>query len=47
MCDALEVLMKHVKLEVLSEKEQDAVDILQGQLAKVRRIKARKPKADD
>ena len=38
--DALEVLMKHVKLEGLTEKEQDALDILQGQIAEVRKVKA-------
>ncbi len=41
--DALEVLMKHVKLDGLDQKERDALDILQGQIAHVRRIKARMP----
>jgi hypothetical protein len=39
--DALEVLMKHVELKGLSADEQDALSILQGQLAEVRKIKRR------
>lgn len=39
--DALEVLFKHVKLEGLSQAEQDALTILRGQLAQVRTIKDR------
>ncbi|MET0240074.1 MAG: hypothetical protein ABW184_09270 [Sphingobium sp.] len=39
--DALEVLMKHVKRDEMDRRELDALDILQGQLAAVRRIKAR------
>jgi hypothetical protein len=39
--DALEVILKHVKLEDLTSDEQDAVDILKGQLAAVRQVKAR------
>ncbi|WCM25247.1 hypothetical protein NDN01_14340 [Sphingomonas sp. QA11] len=39
--DALEVLMKHVELKGLSPDEQDALSILQGQLAEVRKIKRR------
>ncbi|MFT3966096.1 MAG: hypothetical protein QM690_09460 [Sphingobium sp.] len=39
--DALEVLLRHVRLEGLTEKEQDALDILQGQIAEVRKVKAR------
>jgi hypothetical protein len=38
--DALEVIMKHVKLEHLTSDEQDALDILKGQLAEVRQAKA-------
>jgi hypothetical protein len=38
--DAMEVILKHVKLEHLTPDEQDALDILKGQLAQVRRIKA-------
>lgn len=38
--DALEVVLKHVKLENLKPDEQDALDILKGQLAAVRRAKA-------
>jgi len=37
--DALEVLLKHVKLEGLSQAEQDALDLLKGQLAAVRKVK--------
>jgi len=37
--DALEVLLKHVKLEGLSQSEQDALDLLKGQLAAVRKVK--------
>lgn len=39
--DALEVLMKHVDLKGLSADEQDALSILQGQLAEVRKVKRR------
>lgn len=39
--DALEVLLKHVKLENLSPIEQDALDVLRGQLASVRQVKQR------
>jgi len=39
MGDALEVLLRHVKLDGLSQAEQDALDILKGQLAAVRQIK--------
>ena len=38
--DALEVILKHVKLENLTSDEQDALDILKGQLAAVRQVKA-------
>jgi hypothetical protein len=38
--DALEVVLKHVKLGDLKPEEQDALDILKGQLAAVRRVKA-------
>jgi hypothetical protein len=38
--DALEVLLKHVKLDDLTPGEQDALDILKGQLAAVRQVKA-------
>jgi hypothetical protein len=38
--DALEVILKHVKLENLTSDEQDALDILKGQLAAVRQAKA-------
>ena len=38
--DALEVILKHVKLGNLTPDEQDALDILKGQLAAVRQAKA-------
>jgi hypothetical protein len=38
--DALEVILKHVKLADLKPDEQDALDILKGQLASVRQVKA-------
>ena len=39
--DALEVLIDHVPLEGLSPEEADALAILKGQLAEVRRVKRR------
>ncbi len=39
--DALEVILDHVKLDGLSEKEQDALTVLRGQLASVRQVKQR------
>ena len=39
--DALEVLLKHVKLKDLSQSEKDTLDELKGQLAAVRQVKAR------
>jgi hypothetical protein len=39
--DALEVLIDHVPLEGLSRAEEDAVSILKGQLAEIRKIKQR------
>ena len=38
--DALEVILNHVKLGDLKPEEQDALDILKGQLASVRQVKA-------
>jgi hypothetical protein len=38
--DALEVILKHVKLGDLKPEEQDALDILKGELASVRQAKA-------
>ena len=38
--DALEVILKHVRLGDLRPEEQDALDILKGQLASVRQVKA-------
>jgi hypothetical protein len=45
--DALEVLIDHVRLEGLSKDEKDALAILKGQLAEVRRVKAREHGKDE
>jgi hypothetical protein len=37
--DALEVLLDHVKLNQLTEREQDALTVLRGQLAEIRQVK--------
>jgi len=39
--DALEVLLKHVKLDGISQVEKDALAVLEGQLAAVRQVKQR------
>lgn len=39
--DALEVLLKRVDPDGLSQEEQDALDVLRGQLAAVRQVKRR------
>jgi hypothetical protein len=39
--DVLEVLLNHLKLKDLDSAEKDAIDILRGQLAQVRQVKAR------
>ena len=39
--DALEVLIDHVKLKDLSQAETDALLILKGQLAEIRKVKTR------
>jgi hypothetical protein len=39
--DALEVILKHVKLDGLTPAEKDALSILEGQLASVRQVKQR------
>jgi len=44
--DALEVLLKHVKLEGLNKDEEDALTILSGQLAEIRNIKKRERAAE-
>ena len=44
--DALEVLIDHVPLEGLSRDETDALNILKGQLAEVRKVKARERAPD-
>ena len=38
--DALEVLLNHVNLENLTSDERDTLDVLKGQLAAVRQVKA-------
>jgi hypothetical protein len=44
--DVLEVLMNHVDRDKLNPEERDAIDVLRGQLAEVRKVKAREmPKA--
>jgi len=37
--DALEVILKHVKLTGLTRDEEDALAVLRGQLAAVRQVK--------
>lgn len=44
--DALEVLIDHVPLEGLGKDERDALDILKGQLAEIRKVK-RRERADE
>ena len=44
--DALEVLIDHAKLKDLSQAEADAIDILKGQLAEVRKVKRREHGGD-
>ena len=39
--DALEVLLENVKLDRLSRDEADALKILRGQLAEIRKVKQR------
>ncbi|MEJ0050069.1 MAG: hypothetical protein WDN02_02445 [Methylovirgula sp.] len=39
--DALEVILDHLKLKDLMPAEKDAIEILRGQLAQVRQVKAR------
>jgi hypothetical protein len=39
--DVIEVLLDHLKLKDLDSAEKDAIDILRGQLAQVRQVKAR------
>ncbi|HYJ83875.1 MAG TPA: hypothetical protein VEW26_13665 [Allosphingosinicella sp.] len=39
--DALEVLLDHLKLDGLSKDETDAIKILRGQLAAIRKVKQR------
>ena len=45
--DALEVLLRHVRLDDLTAAEEDALLILRGQLAEVRRVKDRKIETPD
>ena len=44
--DALEVLIDHVRLDGLSRDEADALAILKGQLAEVRKVKQRERARD-
>ncbi len=37
--DVLEILLRHVDLENLSDKERDVLAILRGQLAEIRQVK--------
>lgn len=37
--DALEVLLNHVKLDGLTQVEQDALAVLRGQIAEIRQVK--------
>ncbi|MCJ2179337.1 hypothetical protein [Novosphingobium album (ex Hu et al. 2023)] len=41
IADALEVLIRHFDIRDLGQKEQDALDVLRGDLAQIRGIKAR------
>ena len=41
IADAVEVLIRHLDLKDLPRKEQDALDVLKGDLAQIRGIKAR------
>lgn len=43
--DALEVLVRHVDRSCLTEPERDALDILLGQLAQIRRVKREEAEA--
>jgi hypothetical protein len=43
--DALEVLLNHVALGELSGPERDAPNVLRGDLAEIRKLKQRPPKA--
>lgn len=43
--DVLEVLIDHVQLDRLSREEADALAILKGQLAEVRKVKQRERSA--
>jgi hypothetical protein len=45
--DALEVLIDHAQLKDLSRAEADALSILRGQLAEIRKVKARERSAAD
>jgi hypothetical protein len=44
--DALDVILSHVKLGDLKPEEKDALDILKGQLAAVRQVKAERRASD-
>lgn len=44
--DALEVLIDHIRLDGLSKAETDALVILKGQLAEIRKVKSRERGGD-
>ena len=44
--DALEILIDHVELDGLKPSERDALDILKGQLAAIRKVKQRERAGD-
>jgi hypothetical protein len=45
--EVLEVILDHMKLKDLEPAEKDAIDILRGQLAQIRRIKAQRETPDE
>jgi hypothetical protein len=45
--EVLEVILDHMKLKDLEPAEKDAIDILRGQLAQIRRIKAQLETPDE
>jgi len=47
MGDALEVLIDHAALKNLSRAESDAIDILKGQLAEIRKVKQRERSGEE
>lgn len=45
--DALDILLRHVRLDDLTTEEADVLDVLKGQLAAVRSIKRRETMRQD